>query len=169
MNKKEVEEPSQRTEFRNLLKELGFQAGQHEVVEEACGKTAQTNVNKKVKEVKSEIEKSKKEARELERKIDASLKSLKDKKARYNTAHSAMEFASDSFKKTSENGNASRNEIEQAKGIMDKKNQECLDLKATYASQVVQTNRDKEDYYFTALPAVLNRWKKLKKHVVNIH
>ena len=49
-----------------------------------------------------------------------------------------------------------------------KLNQECLDLKATYASQVVQTNRDKEDYYFTALPAVLNRWTKLKKHVVNI-
>jgi len=156
-NKKEPEELSQRKEFRLLLKELGFQAGQHEVLEETYGKEGVMDIASKVSESKKEIEECKKDAKDHTKYVNQSYQRLKDAKTKYTRAHDVMESACVAFKKAEEDGAMSRNDIDRARALMDRKVKECHEAKTAYASQVLLTNEEQESYYYRNLVAVLDR------------
>ena len=150
---------------RLLLRELGFQAGQHEIIEEAYGKTRQEKMKQMEREAKKEIAKCKIDTKKLEKNLNTSEQHYHQLKSRYYQAHNAMESAANNLRNSEEDTSNSRNDVEIARNIMDQKNQECQEMKQAYAAQVVKTNQEKEKYYFTFLPAVLNRFMRIKYHV----
>lgn len=157
VNKKDSEELTQRKEFRLLLKELGFQAGQHELMEEAYGKIAHTDIVTKVGESKKEIDQCKKDAKELEKKVNTSYQRLNDAKVKYTRSHYVMENACNAFNKAESDLSCSRIDIEKARLLMERKLKDCHEVKSSYASQVLLTNQEQEHHFYTGLPGVLDR------------
>ena len=76
--------------FRCVLKELGFQAGQHEVLAEALMNTVQTKIKTKVKELHKVTDQYKKEIKNQQQVLDQSYKGLDKIKTKY--AKACMEW-----------------------------------------------------------------------------
>ena len=82
---------------RLLLKEVGFQAGQHEILSEALSTTIYKQVKEKVKNLQKMTEKYKSEAKKLGEELDKSTRALDRSKQKYRTAYITWESANNSY------------------------------------------------------------------------
>jgi len=155
------EEPSLTHGFRVILEELGYQAGQHELIAESFGKTLTKEIDNRASEVKKETGKLKKEAETLQRNLRTSYKALDDTKLKYQKSHIELEVAKATFEKTEADGSVSRNEVEKMKNLTVKKTQQNDDCKGTYANQLIKTNELQQEHFYTLLPTVLNNFQGL--------
>ena len=143
--------------FRLLLEEIGFQAGQHELIESVYGKNTTNNIKTKVSEVRKSIEENKKKYNEIHKSMDKSYNQLTNGEKKYHNAHIAMETESNMYKTMEQSGEATRNAIERTRTTMDQKVQQCHEAKSTYAALVQTTNQEQEEHFSQQLPAVLNK------------
>jgi hypothetical protein len=128
------------------------------MMETAYGKTVQTNITQKVREVRKEITSNKTSETKLQVAKNKATTRLADAKRKYTNAHYEMEDASNSFKLIGEDGNSSRNDQEKARLRMDHSVQVQHDTKSGYAAQVQAFNQEQEEHFSTHLPELLNRW-----------
>ena len=121
-----------------ILEELGYQAGQHELLAETYSTDCSRIIEDHLKSVKTQTKKIKKEAEEIENKMKQVYKQLDKKKVNYAEAHSDLE----NLKIPSENEekNLSRLELDKKISVINKKTRVLDDAKAQYAHQLLQTN-----------------------------
>ena len=79
------------------MKEVGFQAGQHEILSEALSTTIYKQVLETVKNYRKMTDKYKKEAKKLGDELDQSTKALDRSKQKYRTAYITWESANNSY------------------------------------------------------------------------
>ena len=144
-----------------MLEELGYQAGQHELVAESFEKDYAKEIDDRVNEVKKEMKMSKKEADTLQRNMHQSYKALDDAKLKYQKSHIELEIAKTTYAKTEADGTVSRNEVDKMKNMTQKKTRDHDDCKASYANQLIKTNESQQEHFFTLLPGVLNNFQSL--------
>ena len=127
-----------RTQCRMILEELGYQAGQHELLSETYSVDCSRIIEDHLKTVKTQTKKIKKDAEEIENKMKQVYKLLDKKKVNYAEAHSELE----NLKIPSENEekNLSRLELDKKISVFNKKTRILDDAKAQYAHQLLQTN-----------------------------
>ena len=101
--------------FRLFLQELGFQAGQHEVVAESLSNQIQQEVIRKSKEIVKKTKINIKEAKKISEHLNRSYKDLDKSKIKYQKSHIEMEEAKSVFLKADCEGTLSRNEISKLK------------------------------------------------------
>ena len=147
--------------FRLILQELGYQAGQHELLADIYGKDCSKSIDDRLKEVKKEMEKNKKEAEVIEKNLIQSYKSFDNKKLNYQKAHKDLQVTVQAFKKTESDGTISRNEVDKMRAMTNKKTRESDEAKAQYAHQLIKTNESQQEYYQKLLPTVLNNLQSL--------
>ena len=129
---------STRHNSRLILEELGYQAGQHELLAETYSTDCSRIIEDHLKSVKTQTKKIKKEAEEIENKMKQVYKQLDKKKVNYAEAHSDLE----NLKIPSENEekNLSRLELDKKISVINKKTRVLDDAKAQYAHQLLHTN-----------------------------
>ena len=129
---------STRLNSRLILEELGYQAGQHELLAETYSTDCSRIIEDHLKSVKTQTKKIKKEAEEIENRMKQVYKQLDKKKVNYAEAHSDLE----NLKIPSENEekNLSRLELDKKISVINKKTRVLDDAKAQYAHQLLQTN-----------------------------
>ena len=142
--------------FRLILQELGYQAGQHELLSDSYGSDCTKAIDDRLKEVKNEMKKNKKETEMLDKTLSHSYKSLDNRKQKYQKAHMELEITMNTFKKTESDGTISRHEVDKMRTMTNKKTRESDDAKAQYAHQLIKTNKSQQEYFYQLLPAVLN-------------
>jgi len=151
------QETTQTIEFRLLLEEIGFLAGQHEMIDTTYGKDAFEEVKKRAREVKKEIDGNKKQFKEMEGQMNKSYQRLEGAKNRYRDAHNAMETASTTYDRKSVSMDVTKNDIERAKNQMEVKIEACQNAKKEYAAQVKASNQEQKDHYTINRPHLITR------------
>ena len=136
-----------------ILQELGYQAGQHEVLADCYGKECSKMIDNHIKNVKTQTKKIKKEAELIEDKMKLSYKQLDKSKIHYAEAHADLEAIQHSSELDEKN--LSRLELDKKISATNKKTRLLDDAKAQYAHQLIKTNNVQKEYYDRLLPAVL--------------
>jgi len=156
-SKKEIcDESSQVKGFRLVLQELGFQAGQHEILAETLCKSIPQDVQNKVKEVSKLTKSNLKDAKKISEELEKSYRYLDKGKMKYQRSFLDWEQTNNNYLKAETDGTVSRNEIAKLKSLADSRQRQCDEQKGVYASQLLKTNRFQADYYNSQLPAVLD-------------
>lgn len=121
-----------------ILEELGYQAGQHELLAQTYSTDCSRIIEDHLKTVKTQTKKIKKEAEEIENRMKQVYKQLDKKKVNYAEAHSELE----NLKIPTENDekNLSRMELDKKISLINKKTRLLDDAKAQYAHQLLTTN-----------------------------
>ena len=121
-----------------ILEELGYQAGQHELLAQTYSTDCSRIIEDHLKTVKTQTKKIKKEAEEIENRMKQVYKQLDKKKVNYAEAHSELE----NCKIPTENDekNLSRLELDKKISVINKKTRLLDDAKAQYAHQLLTTN-----------------------------
>ena len=121
-----------------ILEELGYQAGQHELLAQTYSTDCSRIIEDHLKTVKTQTKKIKKEAEEIENRMKQVYKQLDKKKVNYAEAHSELE----NLKIPTENDekNLSRLELDKKISVINKKTRLLDDAKAQYAHQLLTTN-----------------------------
>lgn len=147
------DESTQARGFRLILQEVGYQAGQHELLSDCYGKDCNKMIENHVKNVKTQTKKIKKEAEEIEEKMRMSYKQLDKRKINYADAHAELEATKNSTE--TDEKNLSRLELDKKISVTNKKTRVLDDAKAQYAHQLIKTNNHQQEYFDVQLPSVL--------------
>jgi len=159
--KNQDDDSTLKAKFRLILQELGYQAGQHELLADTYGKECSRAIEERLKDVKNEMKKLKKEADVIEKNLNQSYKLLDNKKQNYLKAHQELEVTINNFKKTEFDGTISRQDVDKMRAMSNKKTRESDDSKAQYAHQLIETNKIQYKYYYKLLPNLLNNLQSL--------
>lgn len=161
-NKKDkTEESTQLKGFRLILKEIGFQANQHEALAETLAKTVFLAVNNKTKELSDQTAKYKKEARKLTEEKEKSEKTLEKSKLKYQRSFLDWEAAEGQYTRADTDKEVSRNEIDKLKKLSQSRLHQADEYKGQYARQLLRTNENQKEFYYNKLPAVINNFQSL--------
>lgn len=156
-NKKEkVQETTQVEGFRLILVEVGFQAGQHEVLADSLAKELPLEMINRGKEAARLTKENVKEARRLSEEMEKSYRSLEKSKTKYQRSFQDWESAQASYRRAEADGTVSRNEIAKLRSLADSRQRMSDEQKMMYASQLARTNKYQADYYSRQLPGVLD-------------
>ena len=139
-----------------VLQELGFQAGQHEVLSEMLTIQLQQEVQMKAKEIAKFTKKNLKDAKIISEDLNSMYKDVEKTKNKYKKSFLDWEDAKDNYMKAEKDGILSRKEIAKLKSLSNSRNAQSEDYKGVYASQLVKTNKYQERYYYKDLPGVIN-------------
>ena len=102
------EETSRVKGFRLYLQELGYQAGQHEILAETYCKTIPQDIQSKVKEVSRQTKNNLKEAKEISEDLEKSYKWLDKNKIKYQRSYVDLEQSRGNYEKAEADGTVSR-------------------------------------------------------------
>ena len=121
-----------------IIEELGYQAGQHELLAQTYSTDCSRIIEDHLKTVKTQTKKIRKEAEEIENRMKQVYKQLDKKKVNYAEAHSELE----NLKIPTENDekNLSRLELDKKISVINKRTRLLDDAKAQYAHQLLTTN-----------------------------
>ena len=157
-----------------VLQELGFQAGQHEVMSEMLSIQLQQEVQKKAKEIAKFTKSNLKDAKKLSDDLNLMYKDLEKTKNKYKKSFLDWEDSNNTYMKANNDGILSRKEILKLKSHSDSRNAQHEDYKGVYASQLVKTNKYQDKYYYKDLPGVINSLQNIEidrieffKHALN--
>jgi len=154
---KKTRETTQARGFRLFLQEMGFQAGQHEIVAETMSNQLQQDVIRKSKEITKKTKNNIKEAKKISETLNRSYKELDKCKSKYQKSYHEMEDAKGTFMKADGEGIMSRNEISKLKHASETKTAQYEDHRGLYAQQLIKTNRHQDDYYNRELCLVISK------------
>jgi len=153
---KQSKESSQAKGFRLVLQEMGFQAGQHEILSEIFTTKLHQEVQKKAKEISKLTKNNMKDANKMSEDLNKMYKDLDKAKHKYKRSFLDWEDSKTNYTKADTDGTLSRNEIAKLKSLFDSRSAQCDDYKGAYASQLMKTNACQAEYYNKELPGVLN-------------
>ena len=95
-----------------MLSEVGFQAGQHEVLAEAFCKERYKGVMSEVKSLKEARKKNMKEAEKIATELKAAYKKMDATKDKFRKAFEDQEKANAAYTKAENDGNVTKNEVD---------------------------------------------------------
>jgi hypothetical protein len=127
--------------FRLFLQEMGYQAGQHEILSEKLTRELQEDLQEQTKELSEATKKNQKGAKKLSAGLDVVYKDLDKTRNKYQRSFLDWEDAKEEYIKATEEGILSRKEIAKLKSLSDSRNAQCEDYKGAYASQLMKTNK----------------------------
>jgi len=164
-NKKQAndEEYTKVTSFREILKQLEFQANQHEILAETLGFEQSKLVDQRVKESRNQLKNYRKEQKDAEINLQKSYKSLDASKLKYQKSYSDRELAKTNYEKAEVDGTYSRNDVAKLKNLFLQKDRNNEESKAQYANQMGKTNKDQQEYFDTQMTTILQNLEKLHK------
>ena len=145
-----------------MLKEVGFQAGQHEVLAEAFSKEICKNLHDQAKQLREIRRKNMKESEKLVNELNSAYKIMQTSKEKFRKSFEDQEKASGAYSKADLDGNVSRNEIEKLRNSAQNKTAVCDSMKHNFADQLVKTNEFRQRYYYELLPGVLDELQALE-------
>ena len=149
--------------YKNLLNELGDQAGQHEMIAENLSTSVVQELTVLVKQLKDDRRKYLNEGSRIQNELQTSLNQLNKTKEKYEKAFGASERALDAYHKADADLNLSRAEVEKQRINSTIKSQQFEDSKNEYASQLQKTNEAQSKYYNHFSPQVLNNFQDLNE------
>ena len=139
-----------------ILLEVGYQAGQHELLSDTFLKTFSQEIKLQVKDTYKKIENHRKDIKVLQNKLDKAYRNLEKSKMKYVKHHADWQLSKEALKNAEAEGTTSKNEIEKMNLIAATKRQHVEDYKGEYAQQLVKTNQSQSEYFNSELPAVLD-------------
>ena len=145
-----------------MLKEVGFQAGQHEVLAESFSKEISKGIQEQSKQLREVRRKNMKESEKLVSELNSAYKAMQSSKEKFRKSYEDQEKASGAYNKADADGNVSRNEIEKLRSSAQNKTAVCDSMKHTFADQLVKTNAFRQRYYYELLPGVLDELQDLE-------
>jgi len=140
--------------YKNLLNELGDQAGQHEMIAENLSTSVVQELSSLTKVLKDDRRKHLNEGARIQSQLQSSLMLLSKTKEKYEKAFGASERALDAYHKADADLNLSRAEVEKQRMNSTIKSQQYDDCKNEYANQLQKTNELQNKYYSQNQPAV---------------
>jgi len=140
--------------YKNLLNELGDQAGQHEMIAENLSTSVVQELSSLTKQLKDDRRKHLNEGARIQSQLQSSLTLLSKTKEKYEKAFGASERALDAYHKADADLNLSRAEVEKQRMNSTIKSQQYDDCKNEYANQLQKTNELQNKYYNLTLPDV---------------
>jgi len=149
--------------YKNLLNELGDQAGQHELIAENLSTSVVLELASLVKQLKEDRRKQLTEGTRIREQLQSSLSTLNKTKDKYERAFGASEKALDLYRKADADLNLSRAEVEKQRVNSTIKSQQCDDSKNEYANQLQKTNQAQTKYYTEDSPSVLQNFQDLEE------
>jgi len=153
---KNGKETSQSKGFRLVLQEIGFQAGQHEILAETFSQKLHLELQRKSKEISKMTKKNLKDAKNLSDDLDNIYKDLEKTKNKYKKSFIDWEDAKENYIKAEKDGILSRKEIAKLRSLSNSREAQFDDYKSVYASQLMKTNKYQDQYYNKHLPTVLD-------------
>ncbi len=129
-----------------MLSEVGFMAGQHEVLSESFCKEQYKGVLVEVKKLKEARKKNMKEADKIAADMKSAFKTMDAAKEKFRKAYEEQERCAVAFKKANDDGSVTKNEVQKMRMTATKTSQACEAAKGKYASQLVKTNDFQKRY-----------------------
>ena len=151
-----------------MLQEVGFQAGQHEVLAESFAKEIYKQILDQAKQLKEIRRKNMKESEKILSDLNSKFKSLQGSKDKFRRAFEDQEKANNSYTKANADGTVSRNEVEKLRLSASNKTSVCDSMKHNYADQLVKTNEFRQRYYYELLPGVLEELQALERDRIEL-
>lgn len=142
--------------YKNLLNELGDQAGQHELIAENLSSSVVQELSSLTKQLKDDRRKHLTEGTRIQSQLQSSLMLLSKTKDKYERAFGASERALDAYRRADDDLNLSRAEVEKQRMNSTIKSQQYDDCKNEYANQLQKSNELQNKYYNNALPNVFH-------------
>ena len=142
--------------FRLILQEMGFQAGQHELLAESFSETISREIINKTVQVKEKTQANLREIQTITEYLAIQQQSFDKAKKKYQKCLLESNDAEKQYLKANSRSTVSRNEIAKLKQRSESLRNQCENLKGTYASELVKTNKYQSEYYYKDLPGVIN-------------
>ena len=95
-----------------ILLEVGYQAGQHELLSDTFLKTFSQEIKLQVKDTKKKIENNRKDIKVLQNKLDKAYRNLEKSKMKYVKHHADWQLSKEALKNAEAEGTTSKNEID---------------------------------------------------------
>jgi len=142
--------------YKNLLNELGDQAGQHELIAENLSSSVVQELSTLTKQLKDDRRKHLTEGTRIQSQLQSSLMLLSKTKEKYEKAFGASERALDAYRRADDDLNLSRAEVEKQRMNSTIKSQQYDEFKNEYANQLQKSNELQHKYYNQSLPNVFH-------------
>jgi len=149
--------------YKEMLLEVGFQAGQHEILADVFSKDIAQQIFEQAKQMKKTRQNNMKQSKKISDELTAAFKTMHAAKDKFRRAYDDQVRATEAYKKADAEGNISRNDLNKLKESMNAKIQFSDSMKQNYASQLVKTNEIRTSYYYEKLPTVINKLQDLEK------
>jgi len=154
--------------YKEMLLEVGFQAGQHEILADAFSKDIAQHIFDEAKQMKKNRTSNMKQSKKISDELTVAFKTMHAAKDKFRRAYDDQVRATEAFKKSDAEGNISRNDLSKLKDSMTSKTQFSDTMKQNYASQLVKTNEIRTSYYYEKLPTVINKLQDLEKNRIEL-
>ena len=151
-----------------MLQEVGFLAGQHEILADSFTKEHYKSIQEQVKRLKEGRKKNIKESEKIASELKSSYKTMDSAKEKFRKAFDEQERTAVAYNRANDDGSVTKNEVSKLKLQATQKAQQCETAKTKYASQLVKTNDFQHKYYTTLLPRVLEGLQGLEKQRIEV-
>ncbi|CAB4069447.1 FNBP1 [Lepeophtheirus salmonis] len=162
------EEYSYITGYKEMLQEVGYIAGQHEIIAEHCSIDNCKKMKEQIKKLKEKRKKNLKEFNRIESDLKRTYSSFESCRNEFRKAYEDSEKSTEAYRQGDLDGNVSPKEMEKLKNMMNSRSQNCDVHKGHYASSLLETNDFQREYYSRLLPEVLDTLQGLEKDQIAI-
>ena len=149
--------------FFQMLKEVNYQANQHEIMAETFVKERYKGVMENVKRLKEKRKNNLKDSEKIAAELKKAYKTMDAAKEKFRKAYDEQEKAIATYNRANNDGSVTKNEVGKLQTLKIQKSQLCDEAKGKYASQLVKTNEFQSKYYLEKLPQVLNDLQRLEE------
>ena len=150
--------------FRLFLAELGFKAGQHEVLAELYSKSVTEDLKTKVKEANKEVEKLRKELKRSQEVTEHVQKSHEKYNVKYQKCYQDSVFAERSWQRAESDTSLSRREVEKLRSYALEKQRQCDESKRVLDRHNLNLQEVTSSHLHRTLPSVLDNLQSLSVH-----
>ena len=163
----EAERPEEAVIFSRLLEELGYIAGQHEMVAEHINRDIATGMRSQAEELCMEIKRNVKCCKKEKDKYKLSLFDLEKNKLKYLKSYHDWEDSEANYQASEKDGAIARNEILRLKLESETKHKKYVQQTELYQKQLQVTNSDQNNYFKIQLPNLLDKLETVERNRLN--
>ena len=142
--------------FRLFLAEMGYKAGQHEILSELYSKSIPDDLKTKVKEVNKEIERLRKELKRSQEVTEHVQKSQEKYNIKYQKCYQDAVFAERSWQKSETDTSMSRRDVEKLRNVAVEKQKQCDESRRVMENHGAKLQGVSNNHLHTTLPTILD-------------
>jgi len=148
--------------FSKVLSEVGFIAGQHELIADHLSANIAKDVTNKSGEFLTKIKSNNKNFKKEKDKLKASLFDMEKSKLKYLKSFHDWEESEANYQESEKDGTLARNEILRIKLESEAKHKYYIHQTEAYQNQLKATNSTQNNYYKILLPDILDKLETLE-------
>ena len=156
------QELSREKGFRLFLTEIGYKAGQHEILAELYSKSLPDDLKNKVKEETKNIDKLRKELKRSQEATEQLQKSHEKLKMKFQKNHQEAINAERSWQRAENDCSFSRKEVEKYRTISVEKQKQSDESRRVLEKQREQLQQASAEHLHRALPSVLDSLQQIR-------